>query len=792
MKNFKQNIEMGTKAETLYRLSEVGYRIPPLHYFTVEEWNDSKSNILSTIKNLFNSNTKVAVRSSSLAEDTEKYSMAGAFDSYLDVDTKNHDLNEAIDKVIQSFDKSLQNQVLIQEMVDQVIMSGVVMTKVLDDGSPYYVINYDDTTGKTDSVTSGNSINKTVYIYNGVKDKDFDSKLLLMVLHLVRSLEKTFNDIPIDIEFAISKSEEIKLLQVRKITTTSNWDKSIHKQVSSRIDFLKPFIQTLMKRRIDIYGEKTLLGIMPDWNPAEMIGIVPQPLATSLYRELITKRVWSRAREIMGYRKMPNVDLMVSLFGRPYIDVRNSINSFIPAGLNEKISEKMVNAYIQRLDCDPHLHDKIEFDIVLTNYDFNIDEKFNKWYNGILNKGEERKYKDSLRILTMNAIKGHNSNTLEDSLARIDRLKGLQKHFRNIHKGEIMFVIDEIKTLLEECIKYGTIPFSILARHGFIAESLLRSLVEVEAIKEERISLFKKSFKTVAGDMSRDLYKMKRGGMGVDEFFSLYGHLRPSSYDILSPKYSERKGIFDGDYIKPVKLDKFKLSSYENKLIQKILDDHKFINIIPQDIFDYAKKAIVGREYAKFIFTVHLSRILEIISYWGRHFNLEREEMSLLSINNILEVPYEPLHDKYEEYFMKIIELKRENLKIASSFKLSYLIRSTKDIHIVPVQRSLPNFIGNCRVEGEIVFLSPHSHEVPNLDNKIVCIEGADPGYDWIFTKNILGLITKYGGVNSHMAIRCAELGIPAAIGCGDQPIDRVLKSKYCILDCQKENLLPI
>ena len=173
------------------------------------------------------------------------------------------------------------------------------------------------------------------------------------------------------------------------------------------------------------------------------------------------------------------------------------------------------------------------------------------------------------------------------------------------------------------------------------------------------------------------------------------------------------------------------------------------------------------------------------------HFNFTMEEMSMLSLNDVLEVPYAPLHDKYEQYFSKKIELNKENFKIASSFKLSYLIRSTKDVHIVPVQRSVPNFIGNVRIEGKVVLISPHNEDTPNLENRIVCIEGADPGYDWIFTKNILGLITKYGGANSHMAIRCAELGIPAAIGCGDQPINRIIKSKYCILDCQKEMLTP-
>ena len=38
--------------------------------------------------------------------------------------------------------------------------------------------------------------------------------------------------------------------------------------------------------------EKTILGVMPDWNPAEMIGI-GQPLALSLYRELITDSIWA-------------------------------------------------------------------------------------------------------------------------------------------------------------------------------------------------------------------------------------------------------------------------------------------------------------------------------------------------------------------------------------------------------------------------------------------------------------------------------------------------------------------
>jgi phosphoenolpyruvate-protein kinase (PTS system EI component) len=78
------------------------------------------------------------------------------------------------------------------------------------------------------------------------------------------------------------------------------------------------------------------------------------------------------------------------------------------------------------------------------------------------------------------------------------------------------------------------------------------------------------------------------------------------------------------------------------------------------------------------------------------------------------------------------------------------------------------------------------------LEGKIVLIEGADPGFDWIFSQNIAGLITKYGGANSHMAIRCAEFGIPAAIGCGEQRFDLLEKSNQLRLDCASGLINPL
>ena len=63
-------------------------------------------------------------------------------------------------------------------------------------------------------------------------------------------------------------------------------------------------------------------------------------------------------------------------------------------------------------------------------------------------------------------------------------------------------------------------------------------------------------------------------------------------------------------------------------------------------------------------------------------------------------------------------------------------------------------------------------------------IENADPGYDWIFLHKIRGFVTKYGGLNSHIAIRAAELGLPAAIGSGEVLFKSWSKAKTINMDC--------
>ena len=500
---------------------------------------------------------KYAVRSSCLKEDSTETSGAGAYLSLLNIPKEQKTLVCAIDKVFASYPEyNEKDQVLIQPMINAVL-SGVITTKVIADGAPYYTINYDDKSGKTDTITSGIGVSKTVYIYRNATKRDFDSERLYSIFCFAKQVEKFCLSEQLDIEFCIDVYGKIFLLQVRPLCMQKGWDQCRDIDVAQNIQFITNFLYSKMKPQLHLYGKSTILGCMPDWNPTEMIGVTPKPLAISLYRYFITQRIWSKAREMMGYKALPPHELMVLLANRPYIDVRLSFNSFLPENLSDNICEKLVNAYFSScLDENPQFHDKIEFEVAFTAMNFSFEEDFTKLYFDVLSEEEKKEFKKKLSEMTSRCMDlsyketGFFSykNTMTWSLEAINTLRLNQQNRTNdliIEQLSKEEVLSYIALLADECKELGTLAFSIIARHAFIAESLLRSAIKKGAITKERVNEFKYSIKTVSGIMSEDFQKVQAGLLSTKQFLKDYGHLRPSTYDILSSTYANRKEIFE-------------------------------------------------------------------------------------------------------------------------------------------------------------------------------------------------------------------------------------------------------
>ena len=98
-----------------------------------------------------------------------------------------------------------------------------------------------------------------------------------------------------------------------------------------------------------------------------------------------------------------------------------------------------------------------------------------------------------------------------------------------------------------------------------------------------------------------------------------------------------------------------------------------------------------------------------------------------------------------------------------------------------------PNFVGNTLSKGDIILGSQNN--MNRLKNKIVLLPNADPGWDWVFSIPIKGLITKYGGPNSHMAIRAAEKNIVSVFGVGDDLFNQIQQTKTLEIDPKNKKL---
>ena len=123
---------------------------------------------------------------------------------------------------------------------------------------------------------------------------------------------------------------------------------------------------------------------------------------------------------------------------------------------------------------------------------------------------------------------------------------------------------------------------------------------------------------------------------------------------------------------------------------------------------------------------------------------------------------------------------------------LPEVITNNRDIYFFKSLKSKVNFVGKKLITGQILNLSNKIKKKTNLDNKIIFIENADPGYDFIFSHKILGLVTKFGGINSHMAIRCAENNIQAAIGVGEKLFNKLSESKKIQINGETQNIISI
>jgi phosphohistidine swiveling domain-containing protein len=532
---------------------------------------------------------------------------------------------------------------------------------------------------------------------------------------------------------------------------------------------------------------------MADWNPAEMLGEHPKPLDSSLYRYLIANGTWAKARASLGYRDVTPRELIHDIAGYPYINVEASFKSLCPAALSDLLASRFVKNRIDVLRSRPELHDKVEFEVMFTCADVVKPARTQVLADAGFSAPEVIFIENALTMLTSSLLTNIQTILSEDMLRRKRLMNWLQRSSLSTENvNDHIAELDYIVAALENCRDLGTFSFSRLSRLAFVARDMLGRMVVAGALTPDEYESFWRSINTTATNVVAAIHDLSNGRLSKADFNKVYGHLRPHTYDITSPRYDQSELINTTNVREQARYSKnsaeFKPDVFRR--ISKCLamsglpdDAQKFLNFVSVSVQE--------REQSKFEFSALLSACLEEIAHLGEGLSLGRDELSFLTVDDIIEANnLQPERDQLKKIWAENIYFRKAEWENDARIRLPALITEADDLVVVQPTKSKPNFITSHEAEGQIVILED-SRSSPSLElsGKIVVLEAADPGYDWIFSNKIAALVTKYGGAASHMAIRAAQFGIPAVIGCGDDLYHEFYVHEYARINCAKRHI---
>ena len=762
-------------------------KVEKLYNFTVIEWTTEPNKILERISSTFTSN-QIIIRSSALDEDSWESSQAGYYESILNVNTRSKKLiSQAINSVIKSYKKNgnenTQNQILIQEQAKNISYSGVIFTRTPDHGKPYYIINY-EYGSSTDGVTKG-EVSDTIKIFRKINLLKLPKHWNLL-LKSVREIERVTKSDKLDIEFGITKKYEIIIFQVRPLVSIREKNMVSTRIIEKHIDHLKKEFNKKFNTK-PLQGDHTIFSDMTDWNPAEIIGNNPHNLDYSIYDFIIMQSAWHEGRSRIGYNKLKKCRLMHKFGNKPYVDVRSSFNSLLPSNIRIGLKRKLIHYYLDKLKRFPHLHDKAEFEILFTCYDFSIKDKLSQLKSYNFTQNEINEIECNLLEFTNTLIENFPQLSNECKVSINHLKKNREKILTQLNNSERRYkeLIFAAEQLLHDCKEYGAVSFSLMARIAFIASKILKSLVSSNIITQQYYDEFMQSIETILSQFQNDVIKYQNNTMTKRQFLKKYGHIRPGTYDICVPRYEQNHQFLEELKLQHITFNK-KFS--QKRQIKKVLESRNLI-FSKISLSNFIKQALIEREELKFVFTKNLSDALELLAEAAEKLNFSRYEIANLEISSILKYYRNQNKKSLIKIWRKKINTQKTYFSEYENLVLPPIISSDKDFEIITYPYTKPNYVTTKKISSHIINPDELS-ETSVFANKIILLENADPGYDWIFSHKLSGLITKYGGVASHMAIRCAEIGLPAAIGCGETIYEKLLSSSIIMLDCKNQQIL--
>lgn len=766
------------KADWLRLVSRLGFStyIPTFYAFNVAEWCASSKHILQKIVKQF-SGLRIIIRSSREGEDSFTKGQAGQYLSVGPICSNQENsiaINDAISAVVNSYHRhtttmsqATRDQVLIQVWVDNIVTVLGASSYSLVGVQPYFIVTTNN--GITSNAITAGRVNVDRYFqHRQVATHHEFPKHVQQTIDLLKSLENCIGLNTLELELVFTTLGEIKLLQVRPITKSNPFVKHENTQdtyIAERRNLVEiTTLKTEFKARTarptcfsdvnDSDKSPHFFSLMSDWNPAELIGAHPRPLAISVFSHLITDAIWSSARHALGYQAVTPQPLIYPFAGRPYINVRLSCQSLIPAGISPFDANLYVDHVINQLHADTTLHDKVENSLYASCLDFESSHVKTLQEAGLLSASIQN-WTDSLRTLTKELIVEHESLLAENTIDTtcIETEITIQSH--PLHRS-----INTIRDRL-------AYPFAISARLAFIAHKLLSSALKTQLISADIYQRYLKNARTINPAPTQN----NRSRL-----------IRPGTFDIRVPAYTTTFHSYSSQEKDNVLTAELLLTEHEIIHLNRSLKE-LFSEVTALQFNAFVLGAIRAREAWKNTFSHCLGLWFEKLIEQGAAVHMNHDALSFLKLHDLKSVED---NNDISAIYSKILarNIKYENQQCVC---LPTCIRSEANVFNFHEGQDRPNFQGTGLLQGVTQTIVGHQRNA--LKNSILLIESADPGYDWIFEHSPLALVTCYGGPHSHMSIRCAEKNIPCVLGCGSSAYAQLSAQTSLIIDFDGQHI---
>ncbi|MET0229921.1 MAG: PEP-utilizing enzyme [Rhodanobacteraceae bacterium] len=740
----------GGKAATLEWLATRARasRVPSGVVLTSARWRTHRERSLRSIGDALDGPSLI-VRSDRADEDQARDSAAGRYRSILDVP---HDdparIADAINAVFASYGTlDASDRVLIETQIAPVSIAVVASTHGLPDGAPYYALSLSRGM-RSDAVTRGDSDVETWYIARDRARAVALPERIRACLDALLELEQLADATPCEAEIVAAESGLPWTVQLRRLAIPT---REAHEVFALR---------RRTEARLSARRECPLLGMMPDWNPAELLGEHPRPLARDLFDRLIARRAWRVGRATLGYSARSRARLLHTYGGRPYVDVAASFCSLLPATLDDALGGRLVDAWIARLEALPALHDKVEFDVAITALTCDFDAQFQERYPDVFSSQDRKALRDALQTVTQRALDAASTERLiaRFSVSSSPELDpdplALRRALRRIE------------------LDIGT-AFATAARQAFVAETVLRSAVRVGALAAERLVEIRCSIETIATEFQT---AWTAAGDARTSLMRRFGRQRAGTFELCAPTLMDladdlaNEGSPPASDIAPVTLTSDESARLEAALTSSGID------LRANALVSQYARAVRARELGKFALADRVSAVLDALARRAQSLGIGREEAGWLRLAALLDANADGTAQRERA------RAARELHEVESRLRMPLLIGDGA-LDVVTFLPGRPNYLGRGRAHGRPVKADAYSRPETVPRHAMLAIASADPGFEWMFLHKPAAIVTAYGGPNSHIAIRCAELGVPALLGVGPEAFRRILACSHLMID---------